>query len=72
MHCLYCLPVPPACTACLYRSPLDIERSGVPPPPKLDSYLKARVDKMYAQLSVSKQSNKYGGGGGLVSRCASK
>ena len=46
-------PVPPA----LYRSPLDIERSGVPPPPKLDSYLNARVDKMYAQLSVSVESS---------------
>lgn len=32
---------------------LDIERIGVPPPPKVDAYLKARVDKMYAQLAVS-------------------
>ncbi|KAL4428605.1 hypothetical protein ABPG77_008917 [Micractinium sp. CCAP 211/92] len=30
---------------------LDIEQSGVPPPPKMDAYLKARVDKMYAQLA---------------------
>lgn len=25
----------------------------MPPPPKMDAYLKARVDKMYAQLAVS-------------------
>lgn len=30
---------------------LDIEQTGVPPPPKMDAYLKARVDKMYAQLA---------------------
>ncbi|KAL4434358.1 hypothetical protein ABPG75_000799 [Micractinium tetrahymenae] len=30
---------------------LDIEQTGVPPLPKMDAYLKARVDKMYAQLT---------------------
>ena len=35
------------------RSIADIERTGVPRPPKLDAYLKSRVDKMYAQLAVS-------------------
>ncbi|EFN51673.1 hypothetical protein CHLNCDRAFT_139903 [Chlorella variabilis] len=31
-------------------SPLDIEAAGVPPPPKVDAYLKSRVDKFYAQM----------------------
>jgi hypothetical protein len=33
-------------------SPLDIEAAGVPPPPKVDPYLKSRLDKFYAQLEV--------------------
>lgn len=43
-----CLPCnrPPSCSI------LDIEGSGVPPAPKLDAYLKSRVDKFYAQLAV--------------------
>ena len=36
-------------------SPLDIEKSEVPPPPKMDPYLKARVDKFYAQLADYRQ-----------------
>lgn len=32
-------------------SPLDIEKSEVPPPPTMDPYLKARLDKFYAQLA---------------------
>lgn len=34
------------------RSILEIERTGVPPPPEMDAYLKSRVDKFYAQLAV--------------------
>lgn len=52
-------PLPPACC-----SILDIEQSGVPPPPKMDAYLKARVDKMYAQLAVSLRQNT------AVARCS--
>ncbi len=54
---LDCCPLPSLPShppsARLRCSILDIEQSGVPPPPKMDAYLKARVDKMYAQLAVS-------------------
>lgn len=33
-------------------SPLDIEKCPVPPPPNEDEYLKARLDKFYAELAV--------------------
>lgn len=33
-------------------TPEDIQRCPVPPPPKMDDYLKARLDKFYAQLAV--------------------
>ncbi len=40
-------PHPPVCSI------FDIEQTGVPPPPKMDAYLKSRVAKFYAQLGVS-------------------
>lgn len=57
LHRVSCRPGAPPSRALLAthccRSILDIEQTGVPPPPKMDAYLKARVDKMYAQLAVS-------------------
>lgn len=44
-----CLLLPPCRPPC---SIFDIEQTGVPPPPKMDAYLKSRVAKFYAQLAV--------------------
>lgn len=42
------------------RSILDIERSGVPPAPEMDAYLKSRLDRLAAQLAVRGAGNGQG------------